>query len=101
MSRTGPHRAGSEEISRPSSIQPNYTPPLRLNESLKVALVTLFTPDQLRHLAALKDADSPGMRARRHLDEASVDELADMLVAGKTPTIGWWRRHSPLGMAAT
>jgi hypothetical protein len=67
---------------------------LRLNEGLKGTVASLFTSAQLRHLAALKDADSPGMRARRNLDEASVEELAEMLVAGKTPTIGWWRRHS-------
>jgi hypothetical protein len=34
------------------------------------------------------------MVARRKLDSASVEELAEMLTSGRKPTIGWWRRHA-------
>ena len=54
-----------------------------------------FTPNQLRHLASLMEADSPGMRARRRLDQVGLEMLADLLEAGKVPTVGFWRRYSP------
>ncbi len=40
----------------------------------------------------LKLADSPNVRARCALGSASVVELAEMVVSGRKPTIGWYRR---------
>jgi hypothetical protein len=77
-----------QSISAPSRGQP-----LRISDSLKELILGLFTASQLRHLAALKESRAPGVRARRTLDAASADELAEMLLDGKTPTVGWWRRH--------
>ncbi len=68
--------------------------PKRLSASLRLMLAQQFSADELRHLACMKDAESPGLCARRRLSDASVDELAEMLTAGRTPTIGWWSRAS-------
>ena len=62
--------------------------------SLKRLLIDLFSPDELRQLAHLKEALSPRMTARQRLNEAGVDELDEMLVAGRRPTVEWWRRHA-------
>jgi hypothetical protein len=62
-------------------------------------LLTQFSAHQLRHLAALKEGDAPGLRRRRHLDREALDELATMLLAGDRPTIGWWRRHPDVDSA--
>ena len=70
------------------------TPAVRLSLAVKRLLIDTFTADDLRQLAALKDAQSPGMVARRNLSAASVEELAEMLTAGKVPTVGWWARAS-------
>ena len=83
------------ETTPPSTIYSQRTPWVSLSNSLKVTLASSFTSDQLRHLAALKEADTPTLRARRNLDQASVEELAEMLCASRYPTIGWWRRHTP------
>jgi hypothetical protein len=61
---------------------------------LKALLLELFTADQLGHLAAIKREREPYLVARRRLDEASREELADMLVANRVPTVGWWRRQT-------
>lgn len=68
--------------------------PLKLSLSLRRLLVDQFDAETLRHLAALKESETPGSIARRNLSEASKDELAEMLTAGRTPTIGWWRRRA-------
>jgi hypothetical protein len=50
----------------------------------------------LRELAALIEAREPdrggSAQARRRLSPEALNELADMLIAGKRPTIGWWKR---------
>ncbi|MGA7418610.1 MAG: hypothetical protein WBW80_11490 [Acidimicrobiales bacterium] len=68
--------------------------PIEVSDSLRILIANSFKPSELRHLAAIRDAESPRVVARQSLDEASVEELADMIVSGKRPTIGWWRRHS-------
>jgi hypothetical protein len=50
-------------------------------------------PTTLRELAAVIEWRCSGVEARRSLSEDGVRELADMLIAGERPTIGWWRRH--------
>src|SRR5665213_2903129 len=64
---------------------PHRTAPVRLSMSLRRVLAEQFEPDTLRHLAAQIEADHPGRIARRRLSEASRDELAEMLVSGRTP----------------
>lgn len=67
---------------------------ISLSDSVLRLLVDQLTAEQLRHIAAAKDAERPDRQARRSLSPAAVDELAEMLNAGRTPTIGWWRRHA-------
>jgi hypothetical protein len=44
----------------------------------------------LRHLAALRE----DRERERYIDyEAMAMELAELLVDGRRPTIGWYRRH--------
>jgi hypothetical protein len=71
--------------------------PIRLSLSAKRLLTSQFTSEALRHLASLMEYESPGMVARRRLSESSINALAEMYVAHKTPTIGWWRKHADLG----
>jgi hypothetical protein len=58
-----------------------------------------LSPSVLRHLAAAKE------RASRpdYVDsEAMAEELAAMVMQGRRPTIGWYRRHrSPATSPAT
>ncbi len=51
-----------------------------------------LTPEELRHLAAAKEARSPETRARKGLAPEAIDELATMLLSGRRPSLGWWRR---------
>jgi hypothetical protein len=68
--------------------------PVEVSDSLRLLIANSFTASELRHLAVIRDAESARSVARRSLDDASVEELASMIVSGRTPTIGWWRRHS-------
>jgi hypothetical protein len=67
-------------------------PGLSLN--LRRVFVSHFHPSVLRELASLMEAESPGMVARARLSDASLDEFAEMVAAGRKPTIGWWTRHT-------
>jgi hypothetical protein len=49
-----------------------------------------LSPSVLRHLAAAKESAS---RPRYDDTEAMAEELAAMLVSGRRPTVGWYRRH--------
>jgi len=73
--------------------RPQSTPPIHVSLSLKRLLVDLFDAETLRTLAWQKEHENPGWAARQSLSDASVDQLADMLTAGRKPTIGWWTRH--------
>ena len=66
--------------------------PLRL--SLKRTLIQQFDAETLYHLWWLKTHESLGMVARRQLSDSSIEELAELFVSGRTPTLGWWRRHA-------
>ena len=77
-----------------TAINHHHTEPVRLSLSLRRLLAEQFGPDTLRHLACLMERERPPRVARRRLSEASVEELAEMIVEGRTPTIGWWRRAS-------
>jgi hypothetical protein len=53
-----------------------------------------LSPRVLRDLAAVIEARTPEVRARRALSAEGVERLADILLAGSTPTIGFYRRHT-------
>ncbi len=67
---------------------------MSLSLSLRRLLAEQFTPDALRQIAACMDDERPRIAARRRLSEASVEELAEMICAGRTATIGWWKRNA-------
>jgi len=67
--------------------------PIRLSTSTKRLLASQFTPEALRHLASIMEEESPGMVARRRLDETGVNALAEILVKGEKATVGWWSRN--------
>ena len=85
---------GASQIITAKCDRHHRTAPVRLSVSLKRVLISQFTPDALRTLAALMEAESPGMDARRDLSNASLDELAEMLTSSRKPTYGWWTRHT-------
>lgn len=68
-----------------------------ISAHMRNLLLTNFTPEQLRAMASRLEDQTPDRRRRRRwrqmLEDADFEELADMLVSGRTPTIGWWRRH--------
>jgi hypothetical protein len=68
--------------------------PVRLSLSLKRLLISQFTADTLRTLAYMKEQESPGLKARLRLSQASIEELAELLTEGRKPGLGWWSRHS-------
>ena len=49
-----------------------------------------LSPSVLRHVAAAKELAT---RARYDDTEAMAEELAAMIMSGRRPTIGWYRRH--------
>jgi hypothetical protein len=58
-----------------------------------VRVVPVSDPRTLRELAAAIEARDPSRQARAGLSPEALEELAAMVVAGRHPTIGWWRRH--------
>jgi len=51
-------------------------------------------PSTLRALAAAIEARLPPERLTAcNLTDAGVEELAELLAAGATPTIGFWRKY--------
>lgn len=55
-----------------------------------------LTVADLRHLAAAIEARSPTRRALRNLSPEAIEELAEMLVRGDSPTVGWFEKHRPV-----
>jgi hypothetical protein len=70
------------------------TPLAALPLAAKRVLVSQFTATTRRHLASLMEAETPGMVARRRVSEEGIEELAEMIVPGRSGTFGWWRRHA-------
>jgi len=68
--------------------------PVRLSLSLRRLLIEHFDAAVLYELAWLKQHESPGTIARARLDDASIEELAEMLTNGRKPGLGWWSRHT-------
>ena len=59
-------------------------------DSVKLLMLSQFTAEALHHMGGLKAAEA--LRARQSLSPQLLDELADILLAGHYPTIGWWKR---------
>jgi hypothetical protein len=47
----------------------------------------------LRHHASLKDAQDPQLVARRALTPEGIDRLAEILLNGGKPTVGFWLKY--------
>jgi hypothetical protein len=56
-------------------------------------IVENLSPSTLRHLAAAIERRDPVLVARRQLSAEGVERLADILLRGGRPTIGFFRRH--------
>ena len=54
--------------------------------------LTSFSPKTLRDLAAAIEYRSPRAQARRELTPEGIEKLADILLAGSAPTVGFFRR---------
>ena len=67
--------------------------PIPPSTSLRELLEQL-SADQLSHILACKRARAVRATVRRSLSAASVEDLADRIIKGERPTIGWWRRNS-------
>ncbi len=52
-------------------------------------------PRTLRDVADLIEARAGAHNPRRRLPPEALDQLADMLAAGRRPALGWWRRCLP------
>lgn len=70
-------------------------PSIGIPLSAQRILVEAFEPWTLRALASLMEAERPANKARRQLDSEAVEEFVQMMVEGRKPTLGWWRRHRP------
>ncbi len=57
-----------------------------------VRIVPVNDPATLHALAALIEARTAQRAPVAGLSEEKLGELGDMVMAGDTPTIGWWRR---------
>ncbi len=53
--------------------------------------LAVLEPRTLRELAAVIETRRP--QPRHDLTPEGVDKLADILLAGSSPTIGFWRRY--------
>jgi hypothetical protein len=61
--------------------------------NVAVAVLEHLSPRTLRDLAAALEARTPAVRARGTLPAEGVAELADILISGTAPTIGFYRRY--------
>jgi hypothetical protein len=52
-----------------------------------------LSPSTLRHLAAAIEGRDAKLVARRQLTKEGAERLADILLAGNQPTVGFYRRH--------
>lgn len=78
-----------------SSAQPTKTQE-RGGRSQRRDVVTVLehlSPETLRDLAGAITARRSSTIARRRLSPEGVDKLADILLSGTTPTIGFFRRN--------
>ncbi len=57
------------------------------------ATLTSLSPKTLRDLAAAIEWRSPQATARRELTPEGIERLADILLAGSAPTVGFFLRH--------
>jgi hypothetical protein len=55
--------------------------------------VECLSPTTLRELASLIERRDPALVARRQLSPEGLERLAEILLAGSSPTVGFWRRE--------
>jgi hypothetical protein len=68
--------------------------PVHIGESIRRLLLQLLTPDELRHIAAIAEADKWGLDIRSRLSDEALEDLADILVrTGSRETVGWWKAN--------
>jgi hypothetical protein len=89
---TGATTPVSSEALVGTTQQQQPTAPVQLTDSLRLVMLALFSDRELEHLVSLRRSGSLTLVARRRLTDAKREELADMLIANRFPTIGWWRR---------
>jgi len=63
-------------------------------EPATARLLSVLSPEQLRHVAACAEARTSASRARVRLSDTSIEEYSRFVLAGQKPTVGWWRRHA-------
>jgi hypothetical protein len=56
-------------------------------------LLQHLKPSTLRHLAAVIERQDPKRIARHQLTDEGVERLAEILISGSRPTIGFWRKY--------
>lgn len=56
-------------------------------------MITTLSPRTLREVAGAMEARSSEMRAVDELTSEGVTILADILLAGSRPTVGFWQRY--------
>lgn len=83
--------ANAQTHSATLHLQP--TSSVRLSLAVKRLLIEQFEGPTLRILADLMDDEDPKLLARRRLTDEGVEKLADILIAGKRPTIGLFRKY--------
>jgi hypothetical protein len=52
-----------------------------------------LAPRTLRELASIIENRDPELVARRELSDDGVERLAEILLSGSTPTVGFWTRY--------
>lgn len=63
---------------------------------MSASVLQYLNPSTLRDLAAAIEYGSPKAKARRELTPEGIEKLAAILVAGGTPTAGFFRRYRRL-----
>jgi hypothetical protein len=66
--------------------------PSRFSLATRRKLLEALSVDDLEHLVVLKRTGQAVHGAARGLSPEKIEELAEMIIAERTPTIGWWRR---------
>ena len=61
--------------------------------ALRKVIANGFTPDELRHLAAIQEAESPGVAPGGRWTSSPLRSWP-LIVGGGIPALGWWRRHA-------
>jgi hypothetical protein len=64
-----------------------------------VSILERLDPATLRHLAAAIEGQDRELQARQRLTPEGAGRLADILLSGSKPTVGFWRRYGQVNDA--